>query len=111
MNRAEEQEIIELFRQKYPDSRLADHEILNEIEEVENYIVVVSTNSIDTDDIQVVVGTDTPTPLVEKGIKDHFRARLRVAPSIRFLLPKEVARMQYPDMNRKPVTFMDKRKA
>jgi len=89
----------------------AFYEILNEIEEVENYIVVVSTNSIDTDDIQVVVGTDTPTPLVEKRIKDHFRARLRVAPSIRFLLPKEVTRMQYPDMNRKPVTFMDKRKA
>jgi len=89
----------------------AFYEILNEIEEVENYIVVVSTNSIDTDDIQVVVGTDTPTPLVEKRIKDHFRARLRVAPSIRFLLPKEVTRMQYPDMNRKPVTFMEKRKA
>ena len=89
----------------------AFYEILNEIEEVENYIVVVSTNSIDTDDIQVVIGTNTPTPQVEKRIKDHFRARLRVAPSIRFLLPKEVTRMQYPDMNRKPVTFMDKRKS
>ena len=33
------------------------YEIFNEIEEVENYIVVVSTNSIDTDDIQVIVGS------------------------------------------------------
>ncbi len=88
----------------------AFYEILNEIEEVENYIVLVSTNSIDTDDIQVIVGSAAPTPLLEKSIKDHFRARLRVAPSIRFLSPKELARMQYPDLGRKPLTFIDKRK-
>lgn len=90
---------------------MAFYEILNEIVEVANYIVVVSTNSIDTDDIQVIVGTVTPTPLVEKRIKDHFRARLRVAPSIRFMLPEEVTRIQNPHLNRKPITFMDKRKA
>jgi phenylacetate-CoA ligase len=89
----------------------AFYEILNEIEEVENYIVVVSTNSIDTDDIEVLVGSKEPTPSVEKKIKDHFRAKLRVAPSIRFLDPKAVARQQYPGMSRKPLTFMDRRKA
>ncbi|MCP4311156.1 MAG: phenylacetate--CoA ligase [Bacteroidetes bacterium] len=89
----------------------AFYEILNEIREVENYIVVVSTNSIDTDDIQVLVGSREPTPSVEKTIKDHFRAKLRVAPSIRFMDPKEVARMQHPDMSRKPLTFLDRRKA
>jgi len=88
----------------------AFYEILNEIEEVENYIVLVSTNSIDTDDIQVIVGSAAPTSLLEKRIKDHFRARLRVAPSIRFLSPKELARMQYPALARKPLTFIDKRK-
>ncbi|MFO7671814.1 MAG: AMP-binding protein [Bacteroidales bacterium] len=88
----------------------AFYEILNEIEEVENYIVVVSTNSIDTDDILVIIGSGTPTPSVEKRIKDHFRARLRVAPSIQFMNPKEVTRMQNPNLSRKPVTFMDRRK-
>jgi len=89
----------------------AFYEILNEIEEVVNYIVVVSTNSIDTDDIEVLVGSKEPSSLVEKKIKDHFRAKLRVAPSIRFLDPKEVNRQQYPGMSRKPLTFMDRRKA
>jgi len=89
----------------------AFYEILNEIDELENYIVVVSTNSIDTDDIEVIVGSKNPGLSLEKSIKDHFRAKLRVAPSIRFMDPGEVARMQFPDMSRKALTFMDKRKA
>lgn len=88
----------------------AFYEILNEIEEVENYIVLVSTNSIDTDDIQVLVGCVSPSPLLEKKIKDHFRARLRVAPSILFKNPVELSKMQVRDMNRKPLTFIDRRK-
>lgn len=89
----------------------AFYEILNEIDEVENYIVLVSTNSIDTDDIQVLIGSDAPSSTLEKMIKDHFRARLRVAPSIRFMDPGEVKKMQFPDMSRKALTFIDKRKA
>jgi phenylacetate-CoA ligase len=85
------------------------YEILNEIEEVKNYVVEVSTNSIDTDDILVIVGSKQQSPQVEKEIKDHFRAKLRVAPSIRFLDPEEVHKIQFPKMNRKPVTFIDKR--
>jgi phenylacetate-CoA ligase len=89
----------------------AFYEILNEIPEVENYVVEVSTNSIDTDDILVIIGSLQQSPQLEKRIKDHFRARLRVAPSIRFLAPKEVHGMQFPKLARKPITFIDKRKA
>jgi len=88
----------------------AFYEILNEIEEVTNYIVVVSTNSLDTDDIQVLIGSENPDVYLEKKIKDHFRAKLRVAPSIRFLDPTELSKMQFPGMSRKPLTFIDRRK-
>ena len=87
----------------------AFYEILNEIDEVENYIVEVSTNSIDTDDIVVIIGCNRPDQALEKSIKDHFRARLRVAPSIRFHAPEEVSKLQFSKMSRKPVTFIDKR--
>ncbi|MEN8157085.1 MAG: AMP-binding protein [Bacteroidota bacterium] len=87
----------------------AFYEILNEIEGVDNYIVEVSTNSIDTDDIEVIIGSRNHNPALEKKIKDHFRAKLRVAPSIRFMDPKEVGKLQFPKMSRKPVTFIDKR--
>ncbi len=87
----------------------AFYEILNEINGVDNYIVEVSTNSIDTDDIVVVVGSRNHSPQLEKEIKDHFRAKLRVAPSIRFMDPREIGKLQFPKMNRKPVTFFDRR--
>jgi len=85
------------------------YEILNEIEQVENYIVEVSTNNIETDDIQVILGCSRPGKDLEKNIKDHFRARLRVAPSIRFMPPGEVHKLQFPETSRKPITFIDRR--
>ena len=86
------------------------YDILNDIKGVENYIVAVSTNNIDTDDILIKVGCHNPDKKFEKSIKDHFRAKLRVAPSIKFMTPKEVMALQFPEMSRKPVTFIDRRK-
>jgi phenylacetate-CoA ligase len=45
----------------------------------------------------------------EKTIKDHFRAKLRVAPEISFSSPAEIYRIQMPAKNRKPVIFVDHR--
>ena len=45
-----------------------------------------------------------------KDLKDRFRAKLRVAPDIRFDDPDEVRKVMMPEMKRKPVKFIDKRK-
>lgn len=90
----------------YPPSL---YDILNDIEGVENYIVEVSTNDIGTDDILIRAGVKQPTDEFKKSIKDHFRAKLRVAPSIQFEEPGVIARLQFPEMSRKPVVFFDKR--
>lgn len=86
------------------------YDILNDLPGVKNYIIEVSTNSIDTDDILVKIGCETPDEIFEKNIKDHFRAKLRVAPSICFLPPQEIEKLQFPEMSRKAITFIDKRK-
>lgn len=85
------------------------YDLLNDIEGVENYIVEVSTNQIGTDDILIRVGTKQPSEKFEKSIKDHFRAKLRVAPSVIFETPQEVLKKQFPEMSRKPITFVDNR--
>ncbi|OFX80472.1 MAG: phenylacetate--CoA ligase [Bacteroidetes bacterium GWE2_29_8] len=85
------------------------YDILNDIYGVENYIIEVSTNNIDTDDILVKIGSNENGENFEKIIKDHFRAKLRVAPSIKFMSPFEITKLQYPAMSRKPITFIDKR--
>jgi phenylacetate-CoA ligase len=91
----------------YPPSL---YDILNNIEGVHNYIVEVYTNEIGTDEILVRVGCATVPENFEKDIKDHFRAKLRVAPTLRFEDPSVIAKIQMPEMSRKPIVFFDKRK-
>jgi len=86
------------------------YDILNEIDCVENYIVEISTNNLGTDEILINVGCKNEQKKYEKIIKDHFRAKLRVAPQIRFLPIEIIYKMQFPDMSRKPITFIDNRK-
>lgn len=84
-------------------------DILDNIPEVKNYVVEVSTNDIGTDDVTVKVGTLTPGDRFEKEIKDIFRAKVRVAPRVQFGTPEEIAEIIFPPMSRKPVKFIDKR--
>jgi phenylacetate-CoA ligase len=90
----------------YPSSL---YDILNDIQGVDNYVVKVTNNSIGTDDINIIVGSTIQDKTFEKTIKDHFRAKLRVAPSIEFLTPYEVDKLKNPPMTRKPLVFIDER--
>lgn len=85
------------------------YDILNEIECVENYIVEISTNNIGTDEILIKIGCKYNHDKYEKIIKDHFRAKLRVAPQIEFTSIKEIYKLQFPETSRKPITFVDNR--
>lgn len=85
------------------------YDILNNIDGVSNYVVEVYTNEIGTDDILIRVGCETVAEHFEKDIKDHFRAKLRVAPQIKFESPEHINKLQFPEMSRKPVLFFDKR--
>jgi phenylacetate-CoA ligase len=87
------------------------YDILNDMEYVENYIIEVSTNQIGTDDILIRIATNGNKPEnFEKFIKDHFRAKLRVAPTIQFESKEEINKVKFPELKRKPVVFIDKRK-
>jgi phenylacetate-CoA ligase len=87
------------------------YDILNDMEFVENYIIEVSTNQIGTDDILIRIATNgynRPADF-EKLIKDHFRAKLRVAPTIIFETSEQINKIKYQEIKRKPVVFIDRR--
>ena len=86
------------------------YDILNDIDFIENYIVEVYTNNIGTDEILIKVGAISRPKEFEKILKDRFRAKLRVAPQIEILTPTEVNKLQFPNENRKAITFVDNRK-
>ena len=84
-------------------------DILDNIPEVENYIVEVFTNALGTDQIQIRIGSDNRSEEFVKRIKDVFRARVRVAPDVRFEPKELIAKLQMPPMSRKSVKFFDLR--
>lgn len=86
------------------------YDILNNTSYIKNYIVEVYTNDIDTDEILITIGATEAPEHFEKELKDHFRARLRVAPNIRLDTPDNILKRQMPEMSRKPITFIDRRK-
>ncbi|GGX24992.1 phenylacetate--CoA ligase family protein [Aquimarina muelleri] len=84
--------------------------ILNDFNEVENYIIEIFHNEIGTDEILIKIDTQNPTDDLLHDIKDHFRAKLRVSPKIEFHDKKDIQKLQFPKLSRKPVIVIDKRK-
>jgi phenylacetate-CoA ligase len=85
------------------------YDILDNIDFISDYVVEVFTNEIGTDEILIYVGSRNPISDREKDIKDHFRAKLRVAPLIRFETTEAIHRIQSPESSRKLVKFIDNR--
>ncbi len=84
-------------------------DILDNISDVQNYIVEVFTNSLGTDQIQIRIGSENRSDAFVKQIKDIFRSKVRVAPDIKFESVELIASLQCPPMSRKVVKFFDLR--
>ena len=87
----------------------AMHDLLNNFDDVECCIIEISTNDIGTDEILIKIAAKENTTELLSRIKDHFRAKLRVAPVIEFHEAKDINKLRFPRMSRKPVDFIDKR--
>lgn len=85
------------------------YDILNTVPYIKNYIIEVYTNAIGTDEIDIHIGCLNQPENYDKELKDHFRAKLRVAPNIILSTPESITKRQLPEMSRKPITFIDKR--
>ena len=85
-------------------------DILDHMDNIENYVVEVSTNDYGMDDVVVYVGCAKGTETIEKELKDKFRAKLRVTPEIKLTFVEIIQKIQAPGINRKPIKFIDKRK-
>ncbi len=85
------------------------HNILNYFEEVKNYIIEISQNSLGTDEIVIKIESSINSEKLLSEIKDHFRAKLRVAPTIEFCDKEALHNLRFPAMSRKPVDIIDRR--
>lgn len=84
--------------------------LLNNFDEIENYIIEIFENKIGTDEIVIKIGTKINSEKLLSKIKDHFRAKLRVLPKIEFCEINEINKLKFTKTSRKPILFFDRRK-
>jgi len=86
-------------------------DVLDNIPYLENYLVEVTDNECGNDDIVVKVGLrEDPGFDVVKDLKDRFRARIRVAPEIEICPVNQINTVSTPEISRKPIKIIDKRR-
>jgi phenylacetate-CoA ligase len=86
------------------------YDVIDSIPEVVNYVIEVFKNDLGTDEILLRIGTEQKSEALEKRIKDTFRAKIRVAPSIVFEPIGYIQTIQSPPTSRKITKFIDRRK-
>lgn len=87
----------------------AMYNILNGFPEIDDYIIEIFHNTLATDEILIKIASARISEELLQDIRDHFRAKLRVAPTIEFSPIEEIQKIKHPGFSRKPVDFIDRR--
>ena len=87
----------------------AMYNILNDFSGIESYVIEIFHNELGTDEILIKITSENISEELLLEIKDHFRAKLRVAPKIEFASSEEIEALRFPPLSRKPVDLIDRR--
>jgi phenylacetate-CoA ligase len=84
-------------------------DLLNEMEEVKDFVAEVYSNDIGMDEVLLHILPINTTEDCDHKIRAYLQARLRVSPSVKYISAEEMQKMQFPEAVRKPVKFIDRR--
>ncbi len=84
-------------------------EVLARFKEISLYLIRVSTNNLDTDNIEIYI-PNTVSVATQNVLKNHLRANLRVLPQLVLKEQKVLETMIFKPGERKPIRFIDDRK-
>ncbi|MFA5302096.1 MAG: AMP-binding protein [Bacteroidales bacterium] len=94
----------------YPPSLF---DVLEDIPYISCYQVILRSNALGTDDVHVKISLKEEYPEIPadicKGVKDKFRAKVRVAPEVEVVPDTELKAEVYNDKMRKAVKLVDNR--
>ncbi|MGO1585755.1 MAG: phenylacetate--CoA ligase family protein, partial [Mesonia sp.] len=85
-------------------------QLMMELPEIEEYQIQVTSNELDTDKLTIVIPKEASESLQHK-LKEILKANLRVTPVLELLPLAEIKASIFPEGSRKPVRFLDLRKA
>ena len=89
----------------YPQSII---EVLTSFEELGLYVIEVIIGDLGTDKLLIHI-SDTLHVIKQKELKEHLRANLRVVPDLVLNTKEELKKKKFPEMSRKPISFIDSR--
>ena len=84
-------------------------DLLNEMEDVRDYVAEVYLNEIGLDEVLLHLLAVNESEETDRKIRAYLQAKLRVSPHIRYISSVEMQKMQFPETGRKAVKFIDRR--
>ena len=84
-------------------------DMLNEMENVIDYVAEVSSNEVGTDEVTICIVPDNFDEETNRKIRANLQARLRVSPHIKYITEEEIKKIQMPEAGRKIIRFIDRR--
>jgi phenylacetate-CoA ligase len=84
-------------------------DLLNEREEILDFVVEVYSNEIGLDQVLLYVLPTENTEECDHRIRAYLQARLRVSPHIKYVTAEEIQKIQFSEASRKAIKFIDKR--
>ncbi|MDB5030686.1 AMP-binding protein [Mucilaginibacter sp.] len=84
-------------------------DLLNEMEEVIDYVVEVYSNEIGMDEVLLHLLPLDDSKACDNRIRAYLQARLRVSPHVTYITAEQLQKIQFPESVRKAVKFIDKR--
>jgi phenylacetate-CoA ligase len=84
-------------------------ELLNEMDEIIDFVVEVYSNEVGLDEILLHLVPASRTEEGDHRIRAYLQARLRVSPQINYHSPADLERLQFPGAGRKAIRFLDRR--
>jgi phenylacetate-CoA ligase len=84
-------------------------DLLNEREEILDFVVEVYSNEIGLDQVLIYVLPAENSEESDHQIRAYLQARLRVSPHIKYVTAEEIQKIQFNEASRKAIKFIDKR--
>ncbi len=84
-------------------------DLLNEMEEVLDFVVEVYSNEVGLDEVLLHLLPADYSEACDHRIRAYLQARLRVSPHITYVSAEKIQKMHFPEASRKIVKFVDRR--
>jgi phenylacetate-CoA ligase len=84
-------------------------DLLNEMDEVLDFVVEVYSNEIGMDEVLLHLLPADDSKACDNKIRAYLQARLRVSPHVKYITAEEVKKIQFPEASRKAIKFIDRR--